>query len=66
VIVCNTIDLVVYVDGKRNAVKALIANTAAEATGMVGFSHSLQNLKKKKIVENRENNMCARILPSPL
>ena len=41
--VVDTVDLVVKVNGERNTVEALIADAAAEAAWMEGFSDCLQN-----------------------
>lgn len=45
VIVVDAIDLVVHINCEWNAVEALVADTTAEASRMIRFSHRLKNLK---------------------
>lgn len=41
VIVCDAVDLVVYIDGEGYPIQAVIAHTASEAAGVVGLPHGL-------------------------
>jgi hypothetical protein len=52
--VVDAVDLVVKIDGEGDAVQALIAHAAAEATGMVRLAHRLQDLEKQTISVNKE------------
>lgn len=47
VIIIDTIDFIIHINGKWNSIQTLIADTAAKATGMIRFAHCLENLKKK-------------------
>lgn len=44
-VVIDAIDLIVYIHSKWNTIQALIAYAAAEAAGMVWFTHSLEYLE---------------------
>ena len=48
-IIIDAINLVVYINSKWNAIKALVANTATEAARMIRFSHGMQNLEEEKL-----------------
>ena len=41
--VVDAVDLVVEVDGEGDAVEAVVADAAAEAPGVVGVAHRLQD-----------------------
>jgi hypothetical protein len=42
--IVDAVDLVVEVDGEGDAVEAVVAHAATEATGVVKVAHRLQNL----------------------
>ena len=50
--VVDTVDLVVEVNGERDTIEAFIADAAAEASRMEGFSDGLQNALHDKVAAN--------------
>lgn len=44
VIIVNAIDFIVQIHSEWNAIEAIVANATAKASGMIGFSHGMQDL----------------------
>jgi hypothetical protein len=49
-IIVDTVNFVVYINCKGNAVEAIVTHTATEASGVVRFTHCVQNLHKRIMI----------------